>query len=54
MGVGVESLVGVCLEWLLKFIIFILVIFKVGGVYLFLDLIYFFEWLIFMVEDVGI
>ena len=53
-GVGVESLVGVCLERSPKFIISILAILKAGGAYLPLDPTYPSERLTFMVEDAGI
>ena len=53
-GVGVETLVGVCLERSPKFIISILAILKAGGAYLPLDPTYPSERLTFMVEDAGI
>lgn len=52
MGVGVEIIVGICLECILEMFIVLWVIFKVGGVYVFFDLVVFFEWIVYILEDI--
>lgn len=52
LGVGFDVWVGLCVECLVELLVGILVILKVGGVYVLLDLVYLVEWLGYMLVDV--
>lgn len=54
VGIGCGSCVGLCMEWGCDFIVVMFVIFKVGVVYVLLDLCYLVEWLLYMVCDVDV